>query len=147
METKIIKNLEELKFFVEDFFSEIPKEREGALVIALEGNLGSGKTTFTQEVAKYFEVKEIVTSPTFVIQKKYKINNDKDLNLNNLIHIDAYRLDKDEEILMLDWQENLSDPKNLILIEWPEKIKKHLPAATKKINFEFLEETKRKLSF
>lgn len=147
MQTKIVKNLGELNSFVEDFFSEIIEKREKALVFGLRGDLGSGKTTFVQTVAKYFEIEEFVTSPTFVIQKKYKIKKDNHFGFENLIHIDAYRLEKAEEILMLDWEENISNSNNLIFVEWPEKIKEALPKNTKEIFFEFVDEITRKIIF
>ena len=90
-----------------------------ATVIALRGDLGSGKTTLTQEIAKILGVKENIISPTFVIMKSYSIKNKKFIKL---IHIDAYRLEKSEELLKLGWKELIEDEKNLIILEWPEKV-------------------------
>ena len=74
--------------------------KEGATTVGLKGNLGSGKTTFSQFVAEELGIDEQITSPTFVIQKRYKIqNSDK---FDTLIHIDAYRLSFGEELKVLD---------------------------------------------
>ncbi|MEK7168054.1 MAG: tRNA (adenosine(37)-N6)-threonylcarbamoyltransferase complex ATPase subunit type 1 TsaE, partial [Patescibacteria group bacterium] len=66
-----------------------------AAVVALEGDLGSGKTHFVQGFAKHLGIKEKITSPTFVILKRFKTGGAK---IRNLIHIDAYRIEKPEEI-------------------------------------------------
>ena len=97
---------------------------ETAVVIALEGDLGAGKTTLTQEIARTLSVKETVISPTFVIMKKYKV---VDKKFEYLIHIDAYRLNKSEELLKLGWNELVSHKTNLILIEWPENVPECIP--------------------
>ncbi len=96
----------------------------GAMVVALSGELGSGKTTFTQGFAKALGIKERITSPTFVLLKRFKID---DLRFKNFVHIDAYRFENSKEILDLGWKEMVNESKNIILIEWAEKIKKILP--------------------
>jgi tRNA threonylcarbamoyladenosine biosynthesis protein TsaE len=95
-----------------------------ATVIAFWGELGSGKTTLTQEIAKILGVKESVISPTFVIMKKYKTSDKK---FTQLIHIDAYRLNKSSELLHLGWQELLEDKNNLIIVEWPGNVPECIP--------------------
>ncbi len=100
----------------------------GAVVVALSGDLGSGKTTFIQGFAKSLGIKERVTSPTFVILKRFKINDPPWAErFKNLVHIDAYRFENPKEMLDLGWKEMISRPENIILIEWAEKIKKILP--------------------
>src|SRR3989344_584801 len=71
-----------------EILKEKPKKR--ALVISLEGDLGAGKTTFTQGFGEALGVREKIQSPTFVILKIYKIN--KKSNFKNFIHVDAYRI-------------------------------------------------------
>ncbi|MFH1979359.1 MAG: tRNA (adenosine(37)-N6)-threonylcarbamoyltransferase complex ATPase subunit type 1 TsaE [Patescibacteria group bacterium] len=97
---------------------------EGAFVVALEGDLGAGKTTFAQGFARALGIKEKITSPTFVLLKKYKINSDR---YGSLIHIDAYRLEDPQDLIELGWDKLVLDPKNIILVEWADKIKKILP--------------------
>ena len=100
---------------------------EKARVIALSGNLGAGKTTMTQKLAKHLGIKENIVSPTFVIMKTYEINSKKyKLHFKQLIHIDAYRLDGDDELLKIGWKELEGNKENLIIIEWPENVKEHL---------------------
>lgn len=96
---------------------------KSALVLALSGNLGGGKTTFVQGFMKGAGVKKKITSPTFVLVKTYKLQ----LKVyKKIYHIDCYRLKKSEELLDLGLKEILENPNNIILIEWSEKIKKDL---------------------
>jgi len=113
-----------------------------ALVVALEGDLGSGKTTFIQGLAQGLKVKENILSPTFVIQKDFLL---KLKNFKNLYHIDAYRLKNPEELLELGFKDLIKNPENLIVIEWADKIKKILPKNILKIEFTNLEKNKRKI--
>lgn len=114
----------------------------GATVIGLVGDLGSGKTSFVQGFAKGLGIKEKITSPTFVIQKNYKLKTE---NYKLLIHIDAYRIKNSKEIFNLGWEEIISNSRNIIIIEWAEKIKKILPKKYIQINFEHLEGDKKKI--
>lgn len=116
--------------------------RKSAIVIGLSGNLGGGKTTFLQGFAKGLGIKEKILSPTFVIQKRFKIKNSK---FSNFFHIDCYRFNKDEDILELGWKEIISNPENIVAVEWPEKIKKVLPKSTIFINFKFLDNKTREI--
>jgi tRNA threonylcarbamoyladenosine biosynthesis protein TsaE len=90
-----------------------------ARIVALSGELGAGKTSFSQAVAAALGVVETVTSPTFVIQKSYELSGEK---WERLIHIDAYRLKGAEELEKLGWDEIATNPENLILLEWPERV-------------------------
>ncbi len=117
----------------------------GAAVIALTGELGSGKTSFTQGFAEELGIKERLTSPTFVIQKKYKINPRKRIGYDYLIHIDAYRVKNPKEILDLGWEEMVFNPKNIIIVEWAERVKDILPQNRVQINFKHLRGDKRKI--
>ncbi len=113
-----------------------------ALVVGLYGDLGSGKTTFTQSIAKIFDVTEDVTSPTYVIEKIYNIGHG---NFKKLIHIDAYRLDLAKELLSLGWERTLADSRNIIFIEWPERVLEALPENHIKVHFKFLSENEREI--
>jgi tRNA threonylcarbamoyladenosine biosynthesis protein TsaE len=124
-----------------EFVAELRPHTTEATIVALQGDLGSGKTTFTQFVANTLHFEGAVTSPTFVIEKIYKLNNNQ--YFNHLIHIDAYRLESAHELETLGWKELTSDPKNLILIEWPEKVAEILPENIKKVHFKFIDETTR----
>ncbi len=125
------------------FLNTLTKNEKGT-VVALEGDLGSGKTTFSQSVGEILGVREVMQSPTFVIEKIYEINFE---GFTHLIHIDAYRLDRFEELLHLGWEEICSRPENLIFIEWPERVKEIIPEDAKHIKFNFIDETTREISF
>ncbi len=99
-------------------------KNKNATIIALRGDLGSGKTTLTQEIAKILKVKDKIISPTFVIMKIYSIKNKK---FSRFIHIDAYRLEKSEELIKLGWNEIVKDSRNFIVLEWPEKVPNCVP--------------------
>jgi len=139
----VSKSLSETEIIARDFLKKISLGiYNNALVVGLYGDLGSGKTTFTQAVAKIFDIKEDVTSPTFVIEKIYDINHG---NFKKLVHIDAYRLDFAKELLALDWDRTLADPRNIIFIEWPERVLEVLPENHAKIFFKFLSENEREI--
>ncbi len=103
-----------------------------ATIIALQGDLGAGKTTFAQAFGKVMGVKENMPSPTFVIMKYYDVDC---WGFKKLIHIDAYRLEKEQELLNLGWEELIKDPENIILIEWPERVEGLIPKDSKRIHF------------
>ena len=121
-----------------------PLEKK-ALILRLEGDLGGGKTTFLQGFAKGLGIKEKILSPTFVIMKKYKIPTGLMGKFQSFYHIDCYRIKKQKEILNLEFKEIISNPKNIIAIEWAEKIKKMLPQDAFSIKFDFLSKNKRKI--
>jgi len=151
-ETILSSNLEDTsriaKGFVENLFISLGKNRGEAVIIQLEGNLGSGKTTFVQAVAKELRIKNTITSPTFVLEKIYKIppKIEKEIGFKQLIHIDAYRLNDKEDLGSIGWEEITKNPKNIIFIEWPERIQGAFPEKTNKISFRFIDEGKRELT-
>lgn len=126
-----------------------------ATVVGLSGDLGTGKTTFTQFIAKNLGVKTKVNSPTFVIMKRYSLpltrgsaQGARGFNkFKNLFHIDAYRLKNEKELLHLGWQEIISNPENIIFIEWPELVAKAMPKKHHKISIKHLKEGHRKFKF
>jgi tRNA threonylcarbamoyladenosine biosynthesis protein TsaE len=102
-----------------------------ARVVALSGELGAGKTTFTQTIAREFGVEDQVNSPTFVIEKIYECSTGPFVRL---IHIDAYRLQNAHELEVLGWPEIVADKDNLILIEWPENVEELIPPEATRIS-------------
>ncbi|MDP2934471.1 MAG: tRNA (adenosine(37)-N6)-threonylcarbamoyltransferase complex ATPase subunit type 1 TsaE, partial [bacterium] len=78
-----------------------------------------------------------LTSPTFVLMKKY----------NNLYHLDCYRIKNSQDVLAMDFKEIISNPKNIVLIEWAEKIKRILPKNKIWIKFKILGKTQRLVTF
>lgn len=198
---------EQLPQFTQEFLANIStknwKAESGATVILLSGDLGAGKTTFTKSFAKALGVEEEVTSPTFVVMKRYELplsssvttsssplssprrrgsthdhktssldmdsrlrgndkvsaeeNKDETLKqvqgdnggFKNLIHIDAYRLESGEEMNALDFKDYISNPENIVLIEWPEKIESAIETIPQQniitLSFEVVDETTREM--
>jgi tRNA threonylcarbamoyladenosine biosynthesis protein TsaE len=121
------------------------KGRKAALVVALQGDLGAGKTTFVQGFLKGLGVKRRAVSPTFVIMRRYGV---KHPSFKNLHHVDAYRLRKPEDVTPLGFEKILADPQCIVLVEWPENINGALPKNCVKIKFTYgKKENERKISF
>ncbi len=109
------------------FAQTLAPRANGATIIALSGELGSGKTTFTQGVARSLGMTEPVTSPTFVIEKIYELPAEAGRGFTRLIHIDTYRLKSEAELSAIGWHEIITNPANLIFVEWPEQITGAIP--------------------
>ena len=124
--------LVELPVYVESVLTRLPDADGVATIIALRGELGSGKTTFVQGLARAVGVTNIVQSPTYVLMKSYDISYKK---FTKLIHIDAYRLNDPEEFKTLQPEKFLKDPHNLVCVEWPERVGKLLPIPDMVISF------------
>ena len=92
---------------------------DGAFVVGFSGHLGAGKTAFTKRIARELGIPETVTSPTFVIMKTYGVAS-ADSAFERLVHIDAYRLERRADMEALNFEKASADPKNLIIVEWPE---------------------------
>ncbi|OHA92458.1 MAG: tRNA (adenosine(37)-N6)-threonylcarbamoyltransferase complex ATPase subunit type 1 TsaE [Candidatus Zambryskibacteria bacterium RIFCSPHIGHO2_01_FULL_46_30] len=103
-----------------------------ATVVGLQGELGSGKTAFAKALGKMMGIDEHIVSPTFVIMKSYDINW---RGFRKLIHIDAYRIESESELLNLGWDTLVENPQYLILVEWPERVEGILPKDTRRIFF------------
>jgi tRNA threonylcarbamoyladenosine biosynthesis protein TsaE len=105
----------------------------GATVVGLTGELGAGKTTLAQAVAKSLAVADNVQSPTFVVMKTYGTNTG---SFTKFVHMDAYRIDSLDELAPLRFPDILQEPNTLVLIEWPERIKEALPTDTLHISID-----------
>ncbi|MBI2631133.1 tRNA (adenosine(37)-N6)-threonylcarbamoyltransferase complex ATPase subunit type 1 TsaE [Candidatus Nomurabacteria bacterium] len=104
------------------------KKSSDALVVGLSGDLGAGKTTFVQTVAKHLGIKSKISSPTFVIIKKHKIKNKiTSKKYKFMFHLDAYRLKNEKELLALGWEEIIENPEHIVFVEWPKNVKKAMP--------------------
>lgn len=121
-------------------------QKKGALVLALKGELGAGKTSFIQGLAKGLGIKENVLSPTFLIAKSYKL---QAKNYKLFYHIDAYRLKNSKELLQLEWKEIIANPNNIVAVEWADNVKSIIPKDAPWISFSYNREgtTKRTISF
>ena len=130
---KKIKSLQEMQDLAVDFSKTLKKGD----VVLLFGDLGAGKTTFTQFVFSALGVKEIVNSPTFSILKSYS-------GKFNFHHFDTYRISV-EEAIEAGFDEVFEDKNSVIFIEWSENIKPLLPAKTIKINIKYVDENTREV--
>lgn len=138
---KEIKTLAEMEEEAGRFVKTLIPNDTGAKLVTLSGELGAGKTAFTKAVAHALGVEEVVTSPTFVLEKIYPIRKLEDLRSNGasltflrLIHIDAYRLEKGADLAPLGFDELMKNSGNLILLEWPEKVLDALPVPIARIS-------------
>lgn len=134
--------LYELAYFVRNILAVlmIADPKDTSTMLALEGNLGAGKTTFVQALARELGVKDVVQSPTYVLMKAYPLElSDPSANTNRkftkLVHIDAYRLESPEEFDALRPQEFLDDPRALVVIEWPSRLEGRLPKPDMTLTF------------
>ncbi|MDB4939719.1 MAG: tRNA ((37)-N6)-threonylcarbamoyltransferase complex ATPase subunit type 1 TsaE [Candidatus Doudnabacteria bacterium] len=124
-----ILSLSELKMFAK----KIATNLKGGETIALIGNLGAGKTTFTKLLLKASGVRKNITSPTFVIMLPYKTKH------WTFYHIDLYRIGSYKEVQALGIPDNWNRRSNVFVIEWADLIKKHLPKNTIFLEFKVSE--------
>lgn len=153
----IISSLQDLDDFTKNEFLKFLKpSNDGATLIALEGDLGSGKTAFTKSVAKSLGIDEHVSSPTFTIAKFYALDcesatEDKTEHahphFHELVHIDAYRMEDPNEADVLRLPEMMKDSGKLILVEWPEQLGEHLPKPNMALRFKFIDEATRSITW
>ncbi|MFA6423445.1 MAG: tRNA (adenosine(37)-N6)-threonylcarbamoyltransferase complex ATPase subunit type 1 TsaE [Patescibacteria group bacterium] len=134
---KIFKSVEETK----EYGRQLTLNLVGGEILALFGDLGSGKTVFTKGIAEGLGFKQNIISPTFNLIKVYaKIG-----NISTLCHADLYRLENSSELENIGISEYIGKPDTICVIEWPEKIEKQLPNETIKIYFSHIDEEKRKI--
>ena len=144
----------------------LAEELSGSEVICLAGDLGSGKTTFTQGLLKGLKVKGPYTSPTFTIVKEYtghKTRNIKHGTINakhaaskkilhapysmlHVFHIDAYRISA-KDLRDLGFLDFAGQKNCLVILEWPEKVKRLIPTNAVWINFQWVNEKERGITF
>lgn len=109
-------------------------------VLCLEGDLGAGKTTFTQGLAKALGVPGRVTSPTFCIVQEHR-------GPVLLVHMDLYRLHGEDDVLAIGWEDYLADGA-IMVVEWPERAGSLIPPDAKHIVFRHVDgEERRRISW
>ncbi len=138
---KIITNSEKE---TQKFAREYARDLKGGEVIGLIGNLGAGKTTFTQALAKALGVKRTVTSPTFVLMKVYKA---KQGEIKNICHIDAYRVNTEKDLEAIGALEYFSRSDTVTIVEWADKTKNILPKKIRFVKIKQEGENKRLIKF
>jgi len=136
---------EEMSVYAKEFLASLTPKKNGATVVGLAGDLGSGKTTFTKYAARALGISEHIVSPTYVIAKYYDLPRQD--TWEKFVHIDAYRIENPDEVRALRWEEMLADPRNLVFIEWPERIGGNFPGDALLVRFEFVNETTRAIIY
>jgi tRNA threonylcarbamoyladenosine biosynthesis protein TsaE len=140
--SQVVQNVEETQKLAKDFAARVLAQppRNHAVIIGLEGELGAGKTTFVQALAESLGIKEPITSPTFVILKSYGISNGA---YEFFTHIDAYRLRNAKELTALGFAALMSNPRNIIFLEWPDRVVELLPEDRITIHIDHLDANQR----
>ena len=105
--------------------------RKNALVLALDGPLGGGKTTFTKGFFKAVGAKGTAVSPTFILMRRIGLPRG-----NSLYHVDLYRLPHPRLIRVLEFPRLFRNPKNIVVIEWAKHAAALLPKAAVRVSFE-----------
>ena len=119
------------------------KPLKHAQILAFEGELGAGKTTFIQGFARALKIKQKITSPTFVLMKSYSLLT---THYSLLFHIDAFRLKDWHDLASLGIKDIFADPGNIVLIEWAERVRPILPQKRTKIHIDHLGKNTRKIT-
>ena len=120
------------------FAKQLPKSK--AHVIELVGDVGTGKTTFTRGLAIGLGITEPITSPSFTISKSYTLPQG-----GRLVHYDFYRL-PDPGLMADDLAENLTDPNNIVVIEWGESVADLLPNDHIRITINYTDDGNREVT-
>jgi tRNA threonylcarbamoyladenosine biosynthesis protein TsaE len=134
---QITNSFEETQLIAESF----AKTLRGGEVLCLYGDLGHGKTTFTQGLGKGLRVSRYVNSPTFIIMRSYKLPDEK-----TLYHVDLYRLEQEQEMIDIGLVDLMHNPDAIVVIEWPEKLGTLLPKKRIDIQFGYLGENVREIT-
>ena len=144
---KIIPTLQALEEEARDLVSGLSPRNSGATLVTLSGELGAGKTSFTQAIARELGVSGLVSSPTFVLEKIYELPETSGRGFARLVHIDAYRLDGAAALAPLGFDELMRDAKNLVVLEWPERVADALPTPTRALTLGVRPDNARSLTY
>ncbi len=148
----ITQNAQETQKLGEKIGLDLNSGKIGLRILCLYGDLGSGKTTFLQGLARGLGVKRRVVSPTFVFMKQYKnlspVTTEPCFSNNSFFyHVDLYRINNVKEAKGLGLEEVFKDSKAIVAIEWAERIKEILPKKRTDIYFDYVSENQRKITF
>jgi tRNA threonylcarbamoyladenosine biosynthesis protein TsaE len=122
------------------FSQEIAEKVHDGGIICLFGDLGTGKTTLTKGIAKHLGIEEMtVKSPTYTYIRKHESEG------RNIYHIDLYRLNQIDELLLQEIEELFENQKNIVIIEWADRMEEYLPKNRINIHLEYVDETRRNI--
>ncbi|MEX0918921.1 MAG: tRNA (adenosine(37)-N6)-threonylcarbamoyltransferase complex ATPase subunit type 1 TsaE [Candidatus Paceibacterota bacterium] len=143
METK---NPDETASLASSFIADIKPDNKQASVIRLFGGLGAGKTTFITAVGRVLGFTGRINSPTFIIYRRYPLPAGGPWRY--LIHLDAYRLTDEADPALTPLVEQITNPTNLIMVEWPENIPALFAGIqTRDIYFDFIDDNTRLITY
>lgn len=116
---------------------------KGGEVLALNGDLGAGKTAFVKGLAKGLGIRKAITSPTFVLMKVYPV---KSGTIRHFVHVDAYRLKGGASLRAIGLADYLGDPTAVVVIEWAERVRDILTKDALMLSFEHRQGDERQLN-
>jgi len=126
----------------QDIAKEVSKKIASGGLVCLFGDLGTGKTTFTKGLAENLGIEKFtVKSPTYTYMRDHKLKNG-----HKLYHIDLYRLNGVDELLLEEIQEIINNPHNLVVIEWADRLDEYLPKERINIIFKYISDTEREIT-
>ncbi len=139
----LTNNNQETQKFAENF----AKSLKGGEVLCLYGDLGYGKTTFIQGLAKGLGITSKIISPTFIIMRSYRVRSkNQEAGIRKFYHVDLYRINSEQEIFDIGLLDLVNDSGNIVAIEWSEKMGNLLTQKRIDIKLEYLDEDKRKIT-
>lgn len=121
---------------------DFAKNLKPGRILALYGELGSGKTTFSQGIIKGLGIKKRIISPTFIIVRKYELED----KIKAVYHLDLYRIGGEEDLDSIGFNELIKDKEGVVLIEWADKIKERLPKERIEVHFKYVSENEREIN-
>ena len=126
---------------------KLAAELKSGDIVCLEGDLGAGKTTFTQGLAAALGVPGRVTSPTFCIVQEHRQQLTAADSSRLLVHMDLYRLHGEDDVIAIGWEDYLAEGA-ILVVEWPERAGALIPSAAKHVVFTHLDaEESRRIEF
>ena len=123
----VVNSVEETWKLAEEFSNEL----KPGDIVCLEGDLGAGKTTFTQGLAAHLGAKRAVTSPTFCLVVEHPTSRFL------LVHMDLYRLHDADDVLTIGWEDYLARGA-VLFVEWPDRAGDLIPPDARHVRFEHL---------
>jgi tRNA threonylcarbamoyladenosine biosynthesis protein TsaE len=126
--THVIRTEQETKKLAGEFAQKL----RGGEVVFLNGDLGSGKTTFVRGVAQSLGFHEPVRSPSFTLVNRYKVSSG---GINEIVHVDLYRLKTPDELRALALDEEIGRNDAIVFVEWPQNAQGLLGESTYSIDF------------
>jgi tRNA threonylcarbamoyladenosine biosynthesis protein TsaE len=126
---------------------ELACKLKGGDFLAFYGELGSGKTTFIQGLAKGLGIERRIISPTFIIMRHYELKSKtENLRPKNFYHVDLYRTENKHDLLGIGLDQIIQDSNSIVALEWAEKMGEMLPNKRIDLHFEYLGNNQRKIS-